>query len=702
MPMPGPVGLWNYLREYPGRYADQFSRGMQQFAATRNPVAALGALNPTTPFIQDAALQAGGLIAPHTNRLSQAISQSSENLGLGPLSIPEVTDEQLAPLLMLGMAGRGGLHRRVNTTGKYAGSPGITSPQQLAAWRKKYKDMFEQGMISPKVYAAKTGPAHWYELGAKGIGYGAMGDVDVADAWTQAAATTSPSTPVKGNAEYAVRAHNQAMAGYPISAGIFPNKMSPELERLYNYGEETSGRKRVSFHGNIMHLLDPLIPQGTTVDVWMMRAGGYGKDAPTDAQYEFMERETRLLADRMQEQLGLPVTEKNVQAAIWSYAKARKEGKTVEEAGYNFADALQDTMAQLSWESAPGQTSAHLQGYHSAPLEQKAQFHTDMSNVLTDESGRDLVSSHLGLMQGPGIDVTGAFKGILNPGTQSQAALAAAAQTPIKNEAEKLGWGTWIEKVGKGGKITRDFRLRPDLPEAERTQYWYNLNTIDAASRELADVSEAVRGILLRQDGVAWHRPFSLSPAGGKAQGAPLYASNLAELDIGRPLNEQETVELYQQLIAEFGETGYDLAPVGSPVGARILNHPFLGLDNKKEFQPGLKRALKRAKIEPNIDLYWGGFDGNYVENNWSENPNGEIYREVIERSSDQTKRRAYELLAGLGPKVEGVEAKYERELGWSPDRSTHAWRTTPEINQVGQDIPPTWRPSPRKPWETN
>ena len=34
-------------------------------------------------------------------------------------------------------------------------------------------------------------------------------------------------------------------------------------------------------------------------------------------------------------------------------------------------------------------------------------------------------------------------------------------------------------------------------------------------------------------------------------------------------------------------------------------------------------------------------------------------------------KRRAYELLAGLGPKVEGVEAKYERELGWSADRST-------------------------------
>ena len=87
---PGPRGLWNYVRQYPRRYADQFNQGMQQFARTRNPVAALGALNPTTPFIQDAALQAGGLIAPQANQLNQAVSQASENLGLGPLSIPEV------------------------------------------------------------------------------------------------------------------------------------------------------------------------------------------------------------------------------------------------------------------------------------------------------------------------------------------------------------------------------------------------------------------------------------------------------------------------------------------------------------------------------------------------------------------------------------------------------------------------------------
>jgi len=99
------VNPWDYLQAYPGRLKNQFYRGMGNFARYRNPASVVGSLNPTSPFIQDAALQAGGLIAPHANEMAQSISRSSENLGLGPLSIPEVTDKQLAPFLMLGMGG---------------------------------------------------------------------------------------------------------------------------------------------------------------------------------------------------------------------------------------------------------------------------------------------------------------------------------------------------------------------------------------------------------------------------------------------------------------------------------------------------------------------------------------------------------------------------------------------------------------------
>jgi hypothetical protein len=101
---PGLPGMWGYAKDYPSRLKEQFLQGMGQFSRTRSPSSLI--VNPLSPLMQDAAVQAGGLIAPQVNALSQSVSQGSENLGLGPLSIPEVTDEQLAPFLMLGMGGR--------------------------------------------------------------------------------------------------------------------------------------------------------------------------------------------------------------------------------------------------------------------------------------------------------------------------------------------------------------------------------------------------------------------------------------------------------------------------------------------------------------------------------------------------------------------------------------------------------------------
>jgi hypothetical protein len=137
MAVPGPEGLWEYAKTLPERLREQFLAGMGAFAETRQPAHLAGALNPLSPLMQDAAVQAGGLIAPQVNALSQSVSQGSENLGFGPLSIPDVTDEQLAPLLMLGMGGR-------NKMGFYSPSgkalttaPGKGQPGQYLAHLKK-------------------------------------------------------------------------------------------------------------------------------------------------------------------------------------------------------------------------------------------------------------------------------------------------------------------------------------------------------------------------------------------------------------------------------------------------------------------------------------------------------------------------------------------------------------------------------------
>ena len=150
--------LWNYLREYPGRYADQFSQGMREYARTRNPVFALGALNPTTPFIQDAALQAGGLIAPRVNQLNQAVSQASENLGLGPLAIPEVTDEQLAPFLMLGMGSPTKMGFYSPSGKALTTAPGKGTSQQYLAHLKKEPGATKEGKQTGLIQKLEEAP----------------------------------------------------------------------------------------------------------------------------------------------------------------------------------------------------------------------------------------------------------------------------------------------------------------------------------------------------------------------------------------------------------------------------------------------------------------------------------------------------------------------------------------------------------------
>jgi len=165
MAMPGLEGLLEYAKTLPELLRQQFLAGIGAFAENKMPISTggsqvLGALNPFAQVAQDAAVQAGGLIAPQVNALSQTISQGSENLGLGPLSIPEVTDEQLAPFLMLGMGGR-------NKMGFYSPSgkalttaPGKGQPGQYLAHLKKEpgatKEAKETGLLQALEQAPGT------------------------------------------------------------------------------------------------------------------------------------------------------------------------------------------------------------------------------------------------------------------------------------------------------------------------------------------------------------------------------------------------------------------------------------------------------------------------------------------------------------------------------------------------------------------
>ena len=207
-----------------------------------------------------------------------------------------------------------------------------------------------------------------------------------------------------------------------------------------------------------MAVIDPTRPQGVTVDVHMMRALGYKNENPNPSQYEFVQNEINKIANK------LGWTPYQTQAAIWVMQKANKEQKPVVDMAFDYKDALDQNYGQISWETKPSQTSGHMKEIFDAPMNEQAAYHYAISKALTDDKGVDLISQEFGLLSPGSFDAPGVFEGVLSPGTQTYALM------PRKY---------------KGG-----------------------VGEVDEATLDLVKMYAVTRGILLKQDGIGFHRPF--------------------------------------------------------------------------------------------------------------------------------------------------------------------------------------------------
>ena len=113
--------------------------------------------------------------------------------------------------------------------------------------------------------------------------------------------------------------------------------------------------------------------------------------------------------------------------------------------------------AQLSWEAAPGRTSHMLPGFHNASFEQRQEYQRAVETVLEGDNGGDAIAQGMGLLTLSTFEGPGVFEGHVNPGAQAQAA--------------------------------------------------QNLDALSNDSKARLTVGECVRGLLLHQDAVAWHKP---------------------------------------------------------------------------------------------------------------------------------------------------------------------------------------------------
>ncbi len=495
--------------------------------------------------------------------------------------------------------------RKARKSGQLVGAPPeITSQKALNKLRRNLEAATAEG--EPGRF--------WYERSGKAILDALGGNKDDADKLAQAIAITSSATGVKTNFDFALQAFLQHRAGKPIKTGRFPAPMSKRIQKVFD-GEDWDGRKTNNFYVNLMREIDPSKVQGVTTDMWMMRAFGFknpdGTDysgTPTDAQYTFVEEETKRIAG----QLGWEPQQ--VQAAIWVADKARKEGIDVNAAAFDYSDALLNNKAQISWESIPGRTGNHMPEMFDAPYEVQQEYHVAVSKAFLDENGNDFVAKELGIPTPGDFEAPGYFEGKVSPGTQTELAI------PREYGGPKYG-------------------------------------SVEPAALELMEAYAAIRGVAMKQDGVGFHRPF-YNPKKADANGV--------ELRIGRKFSEGETQRLAKILADASGHGEYN--PIATRDGVRILNFDFLEFDNK-EFTKLVQNAIDSLDLDDDltIDPVLFNSQNGYVGNDWSANKNGEEYLNALRGTGrPDLQRKVRSILSRLQTRIDEIDTDFSERYGFT------------------------------------
>lgn len=184
---------------------------------------------------------------------------------------------------------------------------GMTSEQTVDDVRKAIKKL--------QSFTAKgLKGREWYEQSAKAILDAFNGDKVLAEKLFQIIAITSAATEVSANFTKTVNAWNQFANGKPIKVGT--GDTNKKIEALLNFGVDWDGRKTNTFYTNLLEAMEGKDTGRSTIDLHMTRMI-FGKDQPTDAQYELAENMVRLLASKMD------VPPRQVQAASWVTQKAK-------------------------------------------------------------------------------------------------------------------------------------------------------------------------------------------------------------------------------------------------------------------------------------------------------------------------------------------------------------------------------------------
>ena len=522
----------------------------------------------------------------------------------------------------------------------------------------------------------------WYERSSLAFYALAGGDRDMADKIVGLSAIFSPGTGVDPNTGFMIDALNSYRKGEPIRAGRFPAAMGAKADALMYENKGWEGIKTNNFNVNLLSGYRPELEQGVTVDMWMMRVFGYGNDAPTTAQFEFVRNEVAKIA----EELGWRPHQ--AQAAIWTSIKARWESDAVtrkfndhlrslgflDEKGkltkagaeyndspeghlyrirlaYNvswdevkaeldssidwerdYSDFLARHTVQVSLEAAPSVSSGILKGYEDAPQDVKEKFLHDSMALLRNDRGLNGLADIFGLRQIMDVEGPGVWEGVVSPGLQEL-------------------YYVKTEKVKKNGETYR---------------------TIAKEDKRRLDAYAAAMGLLWGQDGVGWNKSFATTEATRSLENA--LALTIGE---GRVLTPEEMILLEASVREAGADMGIDAADIGFvsiPTGVQIVNYSFGGISNEDFFEISEKgtgkffEKLGGERYNDYVKTKRYRHESGFAGNDWKEHPNGQAYSSWFREAG-----RSDVLYAGLLRYAEDyshLRERYAEEYGWKNEEA--------------------------------
>jgi hypothetical protein len=355
-------------------------------------------------------------------------ADSGNLLAQGPVSDAVAqyrAEEEARPikdLIQTPIQNKDGTYRR-NAKGDITGAP---EDVKTDAQVQNIVDQNLDHMESP--LAQMPSSAEWYEVSAQAIRDITHGNPVMMERMVRMMAVLSATNQVGGNTTGAIKAIHQLARGEVAAAGRFPNKfreISTDIINARDMDLSVPGvdSKVMSFYRNLWDATfqSDKYENAATMDMWMARLYGYKTDTVGKAQYRFANMVTQQITEQYNEKHGTNLKPRQIQAALWVYARNRERygeniGADIALEDRSAFDTYIDRAKQnITLEAVPSVDSGLFPEIHQATPDQKRAYTRQAIQLLLNEKGENELFNKLEIPLYQMQESEGTFEGAVSP-----------------------------------------------------------------------------------------------------------------------------------------------------------------------------------------------------------------------------------------------------------------------------------------------